>query len=118
MHIVEKGSFRYLTSSHGEGALLSTANLAEIIAACLEEGVTSLLMHEKNVSPPFFQLQTLEAGEILQKLRTYGIRCAVVVSPSRPQPERFREMASEEKKGRWFSVFSSRQEAESWLLNG
>ena len=51
------------------------------------------LTPEENLTPAFFDLSSGEAGAILQKLRNYGIRLAVVCPPGRVlMSSRFGEM--------------------------
>lgn len=112
----ERNGAKYLTFSDEAGTRLSSRNVTDVISECLQTGITLVLAEETHLSDEFFRLESLEAGEILQKFRTYGIRFAVVVSPKRLRPGRFREMVSEESKGLWFSAFTDRREAEEWLL--
>jgi hypothetical protein len=50
----------------------------DLIAEMMSHGLTKLILHERNVAPEFFQLQTGIAGEVLQKLTNYKIRVAFV----------------------------------------
>ena len=60
-----------------------------------------------------------EAGAILQKLRTYRIRLAVVCPPDGARlSSRFGEMAVEEKRTGNFGLFESASEAQAWLAVG
>ena len=57
-----------------------------------------------------------EAGAILQKLRNYRIRLAVVCDPHSVRfSSRFGEMAAEESRTGYFQVFESVQTARQWL---
>jgi len=78
--------------------------------------VRSVLLYSENLTEYFFDLSSGEAGAILQKLRNYHIRLAVVVSPgSAEQSKRFREMVAEERQGDDFRIFDDREAAEAWL---
>ncbi len=48
---------------------------------CLEGGVDCALLYAANLTRGFFDLSSEEAGAILQQLRNYGIRLAVVCVP-------------------------------------
>jgi len=57
-----------------------------------------------------------EAGAILQKLRTYRIRVAVVCPPGSVRfSSRFNEMTAEESGGEHFRLFESVPAAREWL---
>ena len=74
------------------------------------------IVYAPNLTPAFFDLSSGEAGEILQKLRNYHIRLAVVYDPgSVVFSSRFGEMMVDEQGGPHFSVFASRQSAVEWL---
>jgi hypothetical protein len=66
----------------------------------------------------FFDLSSRQAGELLQRPRTYGIRLAVLVPPEGvATSRRFGEMVAEERRGREFAVFNERPAAEMWLMS-
>ena len=115
--IVERNGEKYLAFPPEVQIRLSSRTVGDIIAECLATGSGSVLVTEEHLEDEFFKLETLEAGEILQKFRTYGIRLAIVVSPKRLRAGRFKEMAAEEKRGRWFSAFADKRKAEEWLIS-
>jgi hypothetical protein len=95
---------------------MSPQDIVDLISACFENGATSLLLYTENLTEHFFDLSSGEAGPILQKLRQYHMKLAVVLSPTGPQPSTmFRELLKEENKGPHFRVFSDRDAAETWL---
>jgi hypothetical protein len=53
--------------------------------ACLSAGVDCALLYAANLTRGFFDLSSGEAGVILQKLRNYRIRMAVVCVPGTAQ---------------------------------
>lgn len=66
----------------------------------------------------FFDLSSGDAGLILQKVRTYRIRLAIVVSPqTTTMSSRFGDMLADERQGRDFGLFTTREEAVRWLLH-
>jgi hypothetical protein len=68
------------------------------------------------MTPKFFDLSSGEAGAILQKLRNYRIRVALVCPPRSLQfSARFAEMAAEETRGKHFGVVESVGAAREWL---
>jgi hypothetical protein len=87
---------------------IDTARLVEV---CLSSNVQRALLYPRNLPSNFFDLSSGAAGEILQKLQSFGIRLAVVCTPgsvrfSRRFPEAF---------GREFQVFETRSAACAWL---
>ena len=100
-----------------DASLMSTPrDVNGVVEKCFSSRSTRVLLYASNLTPAFFDLSSREAGEILQKLRNYRIRVAVVVDPARSGfSSRFGEMVAEEKKGRDFGVFDARDPALAWL---
>lgn len=73
------------------------------------------LLYASNLSAGFFDLSSGEAGAILQRLRNYGVRLAVVCPPGSVQFSRFGEMVAEERRRPDFGVFETRDAACEWL---
>ncbi|RQO30559.1 DUF4180 domain-containing protein [Taibaiella sp. KBW10] len=42
------------------------------------QGIDKMMIHEKNISPDFFDLKTGMAGELLQKFSNYRVRLAII----------------------------------------
>ena len=99
------------------GSLMRHAGDATlVIEACYSAGVTAALLYSQNLTDGFFDLSTREAGEILQKLRTYRIRIAVVCVPGTVRVSTmFNEMAAEESRAGYFRLFESADAARDWL---
>jgi hypothetical protein len=112
--VIRKSGIGYLHLPRG--IALTSGSVGELIGICLGEKVSCILAEEEHFSPDFFQLRSLEAGAILQKLCSYGIRLAAIVPPGRQYPERFREMLVEETRGGHFGIFPDKQQAEEWFL--
>jgi hypothetical protein len=87
-----------------------------VIEACLSDSATAALLYAANMTPAFFDLSSGEAGEILQKLRNYRIRLAIVCPPGSVRfSSRFGEMLADERRGTHFGIFETRHEASQWL---
>jgi hypothetical protein len=86
-----------------------------VIEACFASGATSAILYAENLPAGFFDLSSGQAGAILQKLRQYRIRLAVVGGSERFS-SRFGEMVAEESKGIDFGVFETRDAAKVWLV--
>jgi hypothetical protein len=64
-------------------------------------------------------VSSLEAGELLQKLRNYRIRPAVVLdSNAGAASRRFHQLLDAERPDAHFSVFNHRAAAVAWLADG
>jgi len=72
-----------------EGTQIAEVIADDIIMSTAEEGLQivvdvyyqdcdKVILHEKNISPGFFDLKTGLAGEILQKYSNYKMRLAIV----------------------------------------
>jgi len=87
-----------------------------VVEACFSTRVKAAVLYPANLTPAFFDLSSGEAGSILQKLRNYGIRVAVVCPPGTVSfSTRFGEMAEEETRGKHFGFVESRDAAREWL---
>lgn len=99
-----------------EAFMSTVADVDRVIEACLSNATTSVLLYAENLTGAFFDLSSGEAGAILQKLRNYRMRLAVVCAPGRVQfSSRFGEMLAEERRGRHFGVFETHGVAREWL---
>ena len=99
-------------------ALLHTLeDVVTLIGACFEHQVQAVLLYPENLTPRFFDLSSGEAGEMLQKLRNYHIRVAVVEAPgAEPRSQSFQALMREENQGGDFRIFADRAAALAWLL--
>lgn len=87
-----------------------------VLEVCFSNTVTCALLYAKNLTEGFFDLSSGEAGAVLQKLRNYGVRLAVVCSGGSHQfSSRFGEMVAEERLRQHFGVFETREAAREWL---
>ncbi len=106
---------------------VSDSNIAEVISdeiilATAEEGLDlmgnlyyqgygKVILHEKNISPAFFDLKTGLAGEVLQKFSTYRIRLAIVGTFSAYPSKSLRDFIYESNQGRQVNFVSTRDAA-------
>ena len=106
----------FLEGVPGEAWLVRASDAARVIEACLSYGATAVLLYAANLPMGFFDISTGEAGELLQKLRTYHIRLAVVCPPGEfAFSSRFNEMLNDEARGTHFGWFAQRADALAWL---
>jgi hypothetical protein len=98
-------------------SFLRTATEAgRVVEACFSARTRTALLYSSNLPPRFFDVSSLEAGEILQTLRAYGVRLAVVREPGLHAPSRrFHELLAAERRESFFDVFETRGAAVEWL---
>jgi hypothetical protein len=106
----------FLEGPRDQPLLLRAEDASLLVEACFNGKVRSVLLHALNMTPGFFDLSSGEAGAILQKLRQYRIRLAVVcVRSSVSFSTHFGAMAAEEARGKHFGIMESRDAAIEWL---
>jgi hypothetical protein len=114
---VEENGVKVMEGLPDHEFMSSVADTDRVIEACLSERVSAVLLYDDNLTPGFFDLSSREAGAILQKLRQYRIRLAVVCASGRARfSSRFGEMVDEERRGSHFAVFETRGDAREWLV--
>ena len=111
-----RGDQTFLEGAPQTPLLQSADDVVDLIGACFEHNVRTVLLYAENLPDRFFDLSSGEAGTILQKLRNYRIRLALVVPQSESHgSDSFRAMAAEESRGNDFRIFADRDSAEAWL---
>lgn len=114
--VIEHNGVRIVEGRTGASLMSTHRDVNGVIEKCFSSRSRRVLLYASNLTPAFFDLSSREAGEILQKLRNYHIRLAVVVDPARSRfGSRFSEMVAEEEKRRDFGVFDAREPALAWL---
>jgi hypothetical protein len=114
--VIEQDGVRVLEGPPNLALMAGVEDTDRLVEACLTEGLDGVLLHAPNLTASFFDLSSGEAGAILQKLRNYGIRLAVVCPPGDVRfSRRFGEMLSEEQRGSFFRVFETRRAAREWI---
>jgi hypothetical protein len=114
--VTEEAGVRFVEGPPDLPLLGGIEDASLVVEACFSNGVSSALLYAPNLTARFFDLSSGEAGAILQKLRNYRIRVAVVCIPGSVRfSTRFHEMAEEESAGGQFRVFESVQAARAWL---
>ena len=75
------------------------------------QGFDKILIHEKNITPNFFDLKNGIAGEILQKFSNYRVRLAIVGDFSKYTSKSLNDFIYESNKGRQINFLTSKTEA-------
>lgn len=106
-----------LEGQPGRPLLRRVDDVSTVIEACYAHNAGRLILYPENLPERFFDLSSGEAGEILQKLRNYQIRLAIVRSPTLQVSRHFDEMVLDEQRGPHFRMFDSRDAAQQWLCS-
>ena len=62
-----------------DNLIIETAeDVLDLMGNLYYQGFDSIILHEKNLTPAFFDLKTGIAGEILQKFSNYRMRLAII----------------------------------------
>jgi hypothetical protein len=80
------------------------------------QGFDRMILHEKNITPEFFDLKTRMAGEILQKFSNYRIRLSIVGDFSKYTRKSIRDFIFESNKMGQISFVGSVEEARERLI--
>jgi hypothetical protein len=114
--IVEEAGVRFVEGLPSLPLMRRIDDATLLVEVCLSSRVSAALVYTPNLTDKFFDLSSGEAGAILQKLRNYRIRLAVVCAPDSVQfSSRFGDMHAEESRTGYFQVFESVQAAREWL---
>jgi hypothetical protein len=113
---IDENGVNVVEGQPDQAFMSSVQDVDRLIEACFSGGAQAALLYAANMTPAFFDLSSGDAGAILQKLRNYHIRLAVVCPPGSVQfSSRFGEMLADERRGTYFGVFETRHEASQWL---
>jgi hypothetical protein len=91
--------------------IASTEDGLNLMADIYYQGYDALILHEKNITPEFFNLKTGIAGEILQKFSNYRMRLAIVGDFETYQSKSFNDFVFESNKNRQINFVKSLEEA-------
>jgi hypothetical protein len=114
--LIDENGVQAVEGEPGVAFMMSVNDVDRVIEACLSEGANAALLYAANLTPTFLDLSSGDAGAILQKMRNYSIRLAVVCPPGEVAfSTRFGEMVADEQRGTHFGIFETRQAACDWL---
>jgi len=79
----------------------------EIIGNVYYQGYDNLIIHQKNLSPQFFDLKNGIAGEVFQKFTNYRIRLFIIGDFKRMEGKSLYSFILESNKGKQINFVSS-----------
>jgi Domain of unknown function (DUF4180) len=116
LSIVDEGGLRIVEGVPDQSFMSRLDDANRVIETCFSGNVRHVLLYAANLPKRFFDLSSGEAGAVLQKLRNYGVRLAVVCPAGSVRfSSRFEEMLAEERRRQHFGVFETRDAAREWL---
>jgi hypothetical protein len=114
--VVDSGGVRIVEGRPDRALIGTSGDVARLIEIGAEAATDRLLLYPPNLPAAFFDLSSGDAGAVLQKLRHYGMRLAVVCVPDGVRfSSRFGEAVAEERDRGYFGVFATREGALAWL---
>lgn len=81
------------------------------------QGFDKIIIHEKNITPDFFDLKTKIAGNILQKFTQYKMPLSIIGNFSKFNSKSLTDFIFESNKGKQINFFSTQPEAIKALTN-
>lgn len=100
-----------------ETMISTTEDGVNLLGNLYYQGFDRIVLHEKNISPDFFDLKNGIAGEILQKFSTYRVRLAIVGDFSKYTSKSLTDFMYESNKGRQINFVNATTEALKILSN-
>jgi hypothetical protein len=116
LKVVEEGGLKLVEGEPNQPFMTSVDDSSLLLEACFSNQTRATLLYSENLPNAFFDLSSGQAGAILQHLRNYGVRLAVVCVPGTVRfSSRFGEKVAEERQGPYFGLFETRSAALEWL---
>jgi hypothetical protein len=94
-----------------ETIIITTEDGLDLLGNVYYQGFDGIILHEKNLTPDFFDLKNGIAGEILQKFSTYRVRLAIIGDFSKYTSKSLSDFIYESNKGRHINFVSSISDA-------
>lgn len=91
--------------------LKNTEDGLDLLGNLYYQGFDHIIIHEKNITPDFFDLSTKIAGDLLQKFTQYQMPLTIVGDFSKFNSNSLKDFIFESNKGKQINFFSSVEEA-------
>jgi hypothetical protein len=116
LSVVQERGVRMAEGAADRPFVATARDASKIVEGCFAAATRRALLYPANLPPGFFDVSSGDAGAILQKLRTYRVRLAVVCPPGTVTfSSRFADLMNAERRDGCFAVFESRDAAIAWL---
>ena len=101
-----------------ENILIASAeDVLDLLGSLYFQDVDKIILHEKNITPDFFDLKNGIAGELLQKFSNYRVRLAIVGDFSFHKSKSMQDFIFESNKLGKINFVATQPEAINRLLN-
>ncbi len=115
LHMLQGVAIAELTSS--AIVLRSAQDVLDLLGSFYPQHVDGVIVHEANLPPEFFQLQTRMAGDMLQKFVNYRVRIAIVGDFSKYTSKALADFIRECNRGRHIFFAATPEEALEKLVH-
>ena len=95
----------------------TTQDGLDILGDLYYQGFEKIIIHEKNITPDFFDLKTKLAGDILQKFTQYRMPLIIVGDFSKFESKSLKDFIFESNKGKQVNFVASQSEAIKLISN-
>ena len=95
--------------------IIHVQDALELLGNLYYQNFERIIIHEKSITPDFFDLKTGIAGEILQKFSNYRVRLAIVGDFTKFKSRSLTDFIFESNKGKQVNFVNSVQEAVNLL---
>jgi hypothetical protein len=96
--------------------LRNTQDAVDLIGNCGNQGAEGVILHEHNIVPEFFDLETNIAGDILERFSTYRMKLAIVGDFSKYTSHSLKDFIYESNKAGWISFVATINDAGTALI--
>jgi|SRR5690606_176874 len=93
----------------------NTDDALDVLGNAYYQGFDKIIIHQKNITPAFFDLKNKMAGDILQKFSNYRVRLALLGDFSKITSQSLKDFIYESNKGKHVNFVASISEALSSL---
>ncbi|ALJ04850.1 alpha/beta hydrolase [Pseudalgibacter alginicilyticus] len=89
----------------------TTEDALDLMGNIYYQGYDKMILHQKNITPEFFDLKTKLAGDILQKFTQYNMALSIIGDFSKYESNSLKNFIYESNKGSQVNFLSSVDEA-------
>lgn len=111
------GSTRIAEELSDKVIIQTAADGLDLLGSLYYQGFDCIIIHEKNITPNFFDLKNGMAGEILQKFSNYRVRFAIVGNFTPYVGGSVRDFMYESNKGKQIAFVGTIEKALQRLVN-
>jgi hypothetical protein len=115
---VQERGITFIEGPFSQPLLSQPRDVTLVVEACFSSRTRAALLYSSNLTARFFDVSSLEAGDVLQKLHNYRMRVAVVLDSGTAMSRRFHELLAAERRDPHFQLFDTRESAVEWLAAG